>query len=153
MQGCRHGGGRDHLSHAGSSRRLIVVRLPAAHSASTLGTCPSRSPCPAACLPFTAQSERQELCPISHAPSSPLSSAQGASHMVLGTGPARLFLAAVLQALLMDCDGPDFRVYYGAWRGKRRESHELGWGCTGAASGLAFDPGQPAVIEILLIHV
>lgn len=37
---------------------------------------------------------------------------------------------------------------------EREEERKLRWGCTGAASGLAFDPGQPAIIDIILLaHV
>lgn len=67
----------------------------------------------------------------SRAPSSPSRpQSRAAPTSCWAAGPA-----AVLETLLMACDGPDFRVDCGTWRGKRRGSCRLGWVCTGQPQG------------------
>lgn len=70
--------------------------------------------------------------PISHAPNSPsCPQHRVASHWCWAVGQPELFVGAVLQTLLMDCDGPDsgFIMVHGEGRGEKAASRlGLHWG-------------------------
>lgn len=112
---------------------LFAVRLPAEQSAPTLGTGPSWEPSPGY-MPLIHSSEQATGgVPPSPTPQILLAvlSIGWPPTWCWAVGQPELFVGAVLQTLLMDCDGPDsgFIMVHGEGRGEKAASRlGLHWG-------------------------